>query len=58
VRSQLETKGSEWDRQAAYSWLCFVVDPESDDRAAQNTMSTVSDHFALIDPNGIQSEAG
>jgi hypothetical protein len=44
----------ERDRQAAYSWLCFVVDPESDDHAARNTMSTASDHFALIDPNGIR----
>jgi hypothetical protein len=48
----------ERDRQAAYSWLCFVVDPESDDRAARNTMSTASDHFVLIDPNGILREAG
>jgi hypothetical protein len=48
----------ERDRQAAYSWLCFVVDPESHDHAARNTMSTASDHFALIDPNGILREAG
>lgn len=48
----------ERDRQAVYSWLCFVVDPESDDHAARNTMSTASDHFALIDPNGILREAG
>ena len=48
----------EQDRKAAYSWLCFVVDPECDDHAARNTMSTASDHFALIDPNGILREAG
>jgi hypothetical protein len=48
----------ERDPQAAYSWLCFVVDPNSDDHAARNTMSAASDHFALIDPNGILREAG
>lgn len=44
--------------EGQYSWLCFVVDPESDDHAARNTMSTASDHFALTDPNGILREAG
>jgi hypothetical protein len=48
----------ERDHEAAYSWLCFVVDPESDDHAARNTMSTASDHFELINPNGILREAG
>jgi hypothetical protein len=43
---------------STYSWLCFVVDPDSDDHAARNTMSTASDHFALTDPNGILREAG
>jgi hypothetical protein len=43
---------------AAYSWLCFVVDPGSDDHAARNSMSTATDHFALIDPNGSLREAG
>jgi hypothetical protein len=48
----------EKDSKSEYSWLCFVVDPKSEDHAARNTMSTASDHFALIDPNGILSSAG
>jgi hypothetical protein len=48
----------ERDHKAAYSWLCFVVDPESEDHGARNTMSTATDHFELIDPNGILREAG
>jgi hypothetical protein len=46
------------DPEAPISWLCFVVDPEADDRVAVNTMSSAADHFALIDPNGILAQAG
>lgn len=46
------------DDQLDHSWLCFVVDPEAEDHAAANTMSSASDHFALIDPNGILREGG
>jgi hypothetical protein len=59
--ADIELAGVEFgerDREASRSWLCFVVDPKSDDHAAANTMSTAADHFALIDPNGIQGEAG
>jgi hypothetical protein len=56
----IELAGVEFSERSdgPYSWLCFVVDPESDDRAARNTMSTAADHFALTDPNGILREAG
>lgn len=56
----IEVAGVEFGTQGEgpYSWLCFVVDPESEDHAAHNTMSTASDHFALTDPNGILREAG
>jgi hypothetical protein len=42
----------------AYSWLYFVVDPESDEHSAASTISTASAHLANEDPNGILRHKG
>jgi hypothetical protein len=51
-------KVGERSREAAYSWVCFIVDPNADDRVAPTTGSSAADHLALIDPNGILRETG
>ncbi len=40
------------------SWLCFVVDPDSEDLVAAATASSAVDHFELENPNGILRAAG
>jgi hypothetical protein len=46
------------NRTEGHAWLCFVVDPRSEDRASRMTDSSASDHLALIDPNGFSRNAG
>jgi hypothetical protein len=42
----------------SYSWLCFVVDPNADDRVASTSGSSAADHFAIINPNGFLKNVG
>lgn len=44
------------DQEASYAWLCFLVDPASEDRGAMNSASSATDHFDLMDPNGFKTK--
>jgi hypothetical protein len=44
--------------EADYSWLFFVVDPESEDHFAAHTITTAGDLLVLDNPNGILRERG
>lgn len=41
-----------------YSWLCFVVDPLSEDHIAPMTGSSAADHLALTNPQRFSENAG
>jgi hypothetical protein len=45
------------DREANYSWICFLVDPASEDRGAAHSASSATDHLQLENPNGFTTRA-
>jgi hypothetical protein len=40
-------------REDAYSWLCYVADPASDDLTGPLTAKSAVDHFKRYDPGGL-----
>jgi hypothetical protein len=45
-------------RDDAYSWLCYLADPDSDNLVGSLTVKSAADHFKRYDPNGILGNSG
>jgi hypothetical protein len=47
-----EVEFGAYDREAGYSWLCYIADPAADNYVASMTVTSANDHLKRYDPNG------
>ena len=48
----------ERDPDKAYSWLCYIADPEEETLITSLTVTSASDHLQRYNPNGYLANAG